>query len=55
MPQSYAISGWVIIISATEVKPVEGMNAAEAMKFAVSGGVAGLHDAPSHHDETPKV
>jgi hypothetical protein len=25
------------------IKPVVGMNAAEAMKFAVSGGVAGFH------------
>ncbi|KAA5537171.1 DUF502 domain-containing protein [Taibaiella lutea] len=43
LPHSYAISGWVIIVSIDEVKPVEGMNAAEAMKFAVSGGIAGMH------------
>lgn len=42
LPHSYAISGWVIVVSATETKPVVGMNAAEAMKFAVSGGIAGL-------------
>jgi len=42
LPHSYAISGWVIIVDAASVKPVEGMNAAEAMKFAVSGGIAGL-------------
>lgn len=41
LPHSYAISGWVIITEAENVKPVEGMNAAEAMKFAVSGGVTG--------------
>lgn len=39
MPHAYAISGWVIIISKSETKPVTKMNAAEAMKFAVSGGV----------------
>lgn len=42
LPHSYAISGWVIITAAENVKPVEGMNAAEAMKFAVSGGVTGV-------------
>lgn len=39
LPHSYAISGWVIIISFDNVRPVTTMNAAEAMKFAVSGGI----------------
>lgn len=39
MPHSYAISGWVIVVESENVKPVTKMNAAEAMKFAVSGGV----------------
>jgi uncharacterized membrane protein len=39
LPHSYAISGWVIIVDKKFVKPVSGMNAGEAMKFAVSGGV----------------
>lgn len=43
LPHSYAISGWVIITEEKNVKPVVGMSAAEAMKFAVSGGVAGFH------------
>lgn len=43
LPHSYAISGWVIITEEKNIKPVIGMNAAEAMKFAVSGGVAGFH------------
>lgn len=42
LPHSYAISGWVIIVDIAETRPVVGMNAAEAMKFAVSGGVAGM-------------
>lgn len=41
LPHSYAISGWVIVTNSENIKPVEGMNAAEAMKFAVSGGVTG--------------
>lgn len=48
LPHSYAISGWVIITEEKNVKPVVGMSAAEAMKFAVSGGVAGFHtDKPA--------
>ncbi|HRP88643.1 MAG TPA: DUF502 domain-containing protein [Edaphocola sp.] len=44
LPHSYAISGWVIITEAQNIKPVIGMNAAEAMKFAVSGGVTGKEE-----------
>ncbi|MCC2591200.1 DUF502 domain-containing protein [Chryseobacterium sp. MFBS3-17] len=43
LPHSYAISGWVIVTDEKNVKPVVGMSAAAAMKFAVSGGVAGFH------------
>ena len=43
LPHSYAISGWVIVTEEKNIKPVVGMNAAAAMKFAVSGGVAGFH------------
>lgn len=39
MPHAYAISGWVIVVDKKETKPVTKMDAAEAMKFAVSGGV----------------
>lgn len=39
LPHSYAISGWVIIVDSAAVTPVENMSAAEAMKFAVSGGI----------------
>lgn len=43
LPHSYAVSGWVIITKYYNIKEVTGMSAAEAMKFAVSGGVAGFH------------
>ena len=39
MPHAYAISGWVIIVQRSSIKPVTEMDAAEAMKFAVSGGI----------------
>lgn len=39
LPHSYAISGWVIIVDAGQVRHAAGLSAAEAMKFAVTGGV----------------
>lgn len=55
LPHSYAISGWVVVADAVNVKPVTKMNAAEAMKFAVSGGVTSStenirHDLLGEHD-----
>lgn len=41
LPHSYAISGWVIITKSENVIPIKDMNASDAMKFAVSGGVTG--------------
>jgi len=40
-PNSYAFSGQVIIISSSKVHPLN-KNAAEVMKFVISGGVSGL-------------
>lgn len=44
LPHSYAVSGWVIIVEIKNIKPVTKMTAAEAMKFAVSGGITGLEE-----------
>jgi len=44
MPHAYAISGWVIVTDAKNVKPVKDMTAGEAMKFAVSGGVTTIEE-----------
>ncbi|HTN17362.1 MAG TPA: DUF502 domain-containing protein [Chitinophagaceae bacterium] len=44
MPHAYAISGWVIVIDKSETRPVTKMDAAEAMKFVVSGGVTFSED-----------
>lgn len=51
LPHSYAISGWVIVTDAKNIKPVTRMNAAEAMKFAVSGGITSTTDE-EHHEHT---
>lgn len=39
LPHSYAISGWVILVEAHTIEHITCMSAAEAMKFAVSGGI----------------
>ena len=38
LPHSYAISGWVIIVKAENIKIADGISAQKAMEFAVSGG-----------------
>lgn len=43
LPHSYAVSGWVVFVLATNIVVLENVSAAQAMKFAVSGGVAGFH------------
>lgn len=43
LPHSYAVSGWVVFVLATNITLLENVTAAQAMKFAVSGGVAGFH------------
>ena len=48
MPHSYAISGWVVVVDKENIKPVTAMTAAEAMKFAVSGGVTSIVDEKLH-------
>lgn len=40
IPLSYAITGVTYIVPKENVRPVNNINSAEAMKFAVSGGVA---------------
>ena len=45
LPHSYAISGWVIVVRGDNIKPITTMNAADAMKFAVSGGISNYNVA----------
>lgn len=39
LPHSYAISGWVVVVHVENIRRVTTMSPAEAMKFAVSGGI----------------
>lgn len=54
LPHAYAISGWVIVADTKWIKPVTRMNAAEAMKFAVSGGVTNV-ETHLENDNPTKV
>jgi uncharacterized membrane protein len=40
VPQSYAFSGHLYFVKKERVRIVTDINSAEAMKFAISGGVA---------------
>lgn len=44
IPMSYSIAGNVYLLPKNRVKPVTNINASEAMKFAISGGVSGAED-----------
>jgi uncharacterized membrane protein len=48
IPASYSISGNVYLLPRNRVKPVTNINATEAMKFAISGGV-------THVDERREI
>lgn len=52
LPHAYAISGWVIVVDPKYIKPVTRMNAAEAMKFAVSGGITNIDDEKHYGHNT---
>jgi uncharacterized membrane protein len=44
MPHSYAVSGFTLLVKAANVRPITGLEASDAMKMAISGGVAGYED-----------
>lgn len=53
IPHSYAVSGMLMIVDKENVTPLD-MDPADAMKMAVSGGIAGYNDdfktqAPQPH------
>ena len=41
LPHSYAVSGFLFIVDIENIQPLD-INPSDAMKMAVSGGVAGL-------------
>lgn len=53
LPHAYAVSGYVILTDTKLIKPVTKMTAAEAMKFAVSGGITSVDDEKHHEKRQP--
>jgi uncharacterized membrane protein len=53
LPHSYAISGYVVLCDRKEIRHITRMNAAESMKFAVSGGITSISD-DSRTNDAPK-
>jgi uncharacterized membrane protein len=49
IPASYSIAGNVYLLPANRVKPITNINATDAMKFAISGGVTHLDDHEEKH------
>lgn len=47
VPAAYSISGYVYLVPFYRVKKIDNLSASEAMKFAISGGVADVDEASS--------
>ncbi len=50
LPHAYAISGWVIMVDESSIRPVTTMKSGEAMKFAVSGGITTAEETEPNDD-----
>jgi uncharacterized membrane protein len=44
MPHSYAVSGLTVLVKKENIVTIENLSPANAMKMAITGGVAGLED-----------
>ncbi|HVZ57365.1 MAG TPA: DUF502 domain-containing protein [Chitinophagaceae bacterium] len=44
VPMAYSIAGNVYLVPASRIRPVTNLNATDAMKFAISGGVTAVDD-----------
>jgi uncharacterized membrane protein len=44
LPAAYSISGYVYLVPLHRIKKVDGVSAADAMKFAISGGVSDVDE-----------
>lgn len=52
VPHSYAVSGIVYIVPVEKIKLLHNVSSTEAMKFALSGGVAELTNLKSAHEKS---
>jgi uncharacterized membrane protein len=51
LPAAYSISGYVYLVPISRVRQVDGVTAADAMKFAISGGVSDVDDEENSIDK----
>jgi uncharacterized membrane protein len=49
VPKAYAFSGQLYFVKKESVKLISDISSAEAMKFAISGGVTDIEDDHAHH------
>jgi len=54
VPQSYAFTGHLYIVPVRKIRVISTISAAEALKYAISGGVTDLYDEDELKKETPK-
>ncbi len=45
VPHSYAVSGFTLLVKPENIIPIEGIEAADVMKMAISGGVSGYDES----------
>src|SRR5215216_7434305 len=50
IPNSYSIAGNVYLLPRNRVKPITNINATDAMKFAISGGVTHIEEVKETHN-----
>jgi len=51
IPMAYSIAGNVYLLPRSRVRPITDVNATDAMKFAISGGVTNVDDDHKHSNE----
>jgi uncharacterized membrane protein len=54
IPMSYSIAGNVYLLPRDRVRPITDVNATDAMKFAISGGVTNVEDDKHDKQESKK-
>lgn len=54
IPASYSVAGYVYLLPKHRVRPITNVNAAEAMKFAISGGVTHVVEVKNYKQQTVK-
>jgi uncharacterized membrane protein len=52
IPMAYSIAGNVYLLPKNRVRPITDLNATDAMKFAISGGVTNVDDEHHHLKQT---